>query len=345
MLNREEIETGILNLLTVNMGYRPEETVLVLNDIPGKEEWNLESHKVAEIVRRSLMARLAFEILREKFPRKVSYYVYPMVRQSGMEPPPEAAYELLKYDVILAMTTRSLSHTNARKAATDKGARLASMPGLLPEMLSPSGPLAADYAAIKEESERLASLLTAARSARILTEKGTDLSLSLEGRAGEADTGLYLNPGEWGNLPGGEAYIAPIEGSTQGKLVVPAGWGSSLTEDLVLVFEEGYVVECQGGGLAGERLRDLLDLKDPKLKHRRNCAELGIGTNPQARRTDIVLEAEKIKGTVHVAIGDNAHIGGNTESDLHTDFVIPDPTLILDGQVLIEKGKYREVWR
>ncbi len=340
MISQEEIETGILNLLAVNMGHRPEETVLVLNDIPGREEWNLELYKITQIFRRSLMARLAFEILREKFPGKVFYYVFPMVKQSGMEPPFEVAQELLKYDIILAMTTCSLSHTNARKACTLRGARFASMPGIVPEMLSPSGPLAANYEEIKRDSEMPASLLTTAQTARIMTEKGTDLSLSLEGRIGKADTGLYLRPGEWGNLPGGEVNIAPVEGSAQGKLIVPSGWGPGLTEDLVLIFHRGYLVECQGGGAAGEKLRDLLHLRDPKWKHRRNCAELGIGTNPLAKRADIVLE-----GTVHVAIGDNIHIGGKTESDFHKDFVIPDPTLILDGKVLIENGKYQEVWR
>jgi len=338
MLERVEIETGLMSLLKVNMGYKPEESVLILNDIPLKEEWSASWNSVLDYLKRSLMARLSYEILKEKLPGKAHYYVYPMLRQSGMEPPQVVAQELLKYDVILAMTSRSLSHTNARKNAADKGARIASMPGILPEMLSSSGPLAVDYEKIKEETLRLAKLLTVASSARVLTEEGTSITLSLEGRTGEADTGLYLKPGEWGNLPGGEAYIAPVEGSAQGKIVVPAGWGHNLTQDLMLVFEEGYVVECRGGGPAGDRLRGLLDFSDPKLKHRRNCAELGVGTNPRARRPDIVLEAEKIKGTVHIAVGDNLHMGGNTESDLHTDFVIPRPTLIVDGEVIIERG-------
>jgi leucyl aminopeptidase (aminopeptidase T) len=70
-------------------------------------------------------------------------------------------------------------------------------------------------------------------------------------------------------------------------------------------------------------------------KARRNLAELGIGTNPSARRPDNILEAEKIEGTVHIAIGDNIHMGGQAESDLHTDFVQPQPDLYLDGQAVI----------
>ncbi|MEM2276568.1 MAG: peptidase, partial [Thermoproteota archaeon] len=61
--------------------------------------------------------------------------------------------------------------------------------------------------------------------------------------------------------------------------------------------------------------------------------------NPYARRPDNVLEAEKIRGTVHIAIGDNSHMGGKAESDIHEDFIIPRPTLTLDGKVVMKNGE------
>jgi len=84
-----------------------------------------------------------------------------------------------------------------------------------------------------------------------------------------------------------------------------------------------------------------LDSDEPLYRARRNLAELGIGTNPNARRPDNVLEAEKIQGTVHVAIGDNIHMGGQVESDLHDDFVQPEVDLFLDGQPVILRGKWQ----
>ena len=75
------------------------------------------------------------------------------------------------------------------------------------------------------------------------------------------------------------------------------------------------------------------------VKERRNLAELGVGTNSKARSTESVLEAEKILGTVHIAIGDNAHIGGAVTADLHMDFVLPHTVLILDGQTVMADGK------
>ncbi len=66
-----------------------------------------------------------------------------------------------------------------------------------------------------------------------------------------------------------------------------------------------------------------------------NLAELGIGTNLAV--TDLVgsvLLDEKAAGTVHIAIGDNAGIGGDTDAPLHLDGILRDPTVSVDGEVI-----------
>jgi leucyl aminopeptidase (aminopeptidase T) len=186
--------------------------------------------------------------------------------------------------------------------------------------------------------------LTAANEVVVRTSHGTDLRFSLEGRPVRMDDGLYgTKPGMWGNLPGGEAYAIPLEGTGEGQLVAPAGWYPNLTEDMIFRFEKGEVVELLGGGAVGDKFRGLFNLgnDDPLYKARRNLAELGIGTNPNARKPDNVLEAEKIKGTVHIGIGDNIHMGGQIEADLHDDFVQPEADLFLDGKPVIVGGEWK----
>lgn len=340
MFDMEKIRPGVINMLKVNMQVKKGESILVLNDVPRTEEWKLSYSKISDFAKRSIMARKMYDIICEVFKEnKVDYFVYPSLGQNGVEPTEEVAEKIKKYDIVLALNTYSLSHTNARENACKAGVRIASMPGLECEMLTEQGPLAADYISIKQETERLAELLTKAKTARVTTENGTDITLSIEGRHGGADTGIIANKGEWGNLPGGEAYIAPVEGTATGIIVVPAGWYFGLVEDMILTFKDGYVVSIEGGGRVGEELRELCCFNDDKYKHRRNCAELGIGTNPKAKKPDNVLEAEKIKGTIHIAIGDSSHMGGVNESDLHEDFVLPSPMLYLDGKLIIEKGK------
>jgi leucyl aminopeptidase (aminopeptidase T) len=167
----------------------------------------------------------------------------------------------------------------------------------------------------------------------------------LEGRPGQVDDGFYDGTGAdtWGNLPAGETYAIPLEGTGEGQLVVPAGWYPKLDQDMVLRIHRGEILELQGGGTAGDELRQLLrfDSDAPVHRARRNLAELGIGTNPNAHRPDNVLEAEKIKGTIHIGIGDNIHMGGRVEADSHEDFVQPAADLILDGKLVIVGGEWR----
>jgi leucyl aminopeptidase (aminopeptidase T) len=190
---------------------------------------------------------------------------------------------------------------------------------------------------------RFAERLTKASQALVRTAYGTDLRFSLEGRPGQADDGLFLEAGRWGNLPSGEAYAVPVEGSGQGLLVVPAGWYPGLDQEMTFQFEAGLVVALQGGGQVGESLRQALRLEsdEPLYKARRNLAELGVGCNPNARQPDNVLEAEKIKSTIHIGVGDNLHMGGLVEADFHEDFVQPEVDLVLDEEVVIERGEWR----
>lgn len=338
MLDLDKIKSGVTSMLRVNMGLKDGEKLLIVNDAPRLEEWNLNFSEIKDMTARSILARGIYEICREGFKQnQVDYLVFPSVGQSGKEPPDFVTQKMLGYDVIIILTTHSLSHTNAREKATQTGARIASMPGIEYAMFLEGGPMVVDYKAIREETETISAMLTKAKTARVVTDPGTDLTFSIEGREGGPDTGIYDVKGEWGNLPGGEAFVAPVEGTANGKLVVPKGWYPGLTEDMVLEFKEGYVVSLQGGGQVGAEFLRILSFGDDSFKHRRNCAELGIGTNPKAKKPDNVLEAEKIKGTIHIAIGDSSHLGGVSESDLHEDFVIPQPRLYLDGELVLGK--------
>ena len=91
-------------------------------------------------------------------------------------------------------------------------------------------------------------------------------------------------------------------------------------------------------------MREVGDILRPESREepfqsRRNIAEFGIGTNPNAKRPDNTLEAEKIEGTVHIGHGNNYFMGGRVNADYHSDFVIPSPTVVFDGKLFMERGK------
>lgn len=343
MIDMSKIKQGVVRMFDVNMGLKAGEKVLVVTDIPTMNEWKMKTtDELTDLIQRALLAKAVSEIATESFPNcPVEFHPYPSVGRHGTEPGLEVSEKLKTPDVVVAITSYSLSHTEARENATKFGVRVVSMPGFLADMFYPEGPMIADYTKIKLETEKLAKLISDAKEVVVKTTAGTNLKCSLKGRTCGVDVGIYVERGSWGNLPSGEAYIAPLEETAEGRVVVEKGWFLGLTENMNFLFRGGEVIEVLGGGEVGDEFRELLNpgVDEEPYRSRRNLAELGIGTNPSAKRTDNVLEAEKIKGTIHVALGDNAHMGGRVIADLHQDFILPKPDLYLNGKLVMKNGR------
>lgn len=247
------------------------------------------------------------------------------------EPPAAIASAMKAADVVLIPTSKSLSHTDARKHACEAGARVASMPGVTMAMLRGGG-MTADYSVVKKISESIARRLTEAESIRITSDAGTSFEASLVGRSGLADTGILTEKGAFGNLPAGEGFIAPLEGESKGRIVFDGSFAKEglLRRPITLVVEGGRVI----GRESSEEVREYLRYKDAD-----NVAEIGLGTNPKAVLIGNVLEDEKVLGTVHVAIGDNHTFGGRTKAEVHLDGVMKSPTVLLDGEEIMRRGR------
>lgn len=251
----------------------------------------------------------------------------------GAEPSKEVADLMKMYDVELLVTSNSLTHTDARRNASVSGARIASMPGVTMDMIKRT--LAADYNDVASLTEKLAKNLEGKDKIHIRTKKGTDLVLSMKNRSFEQDNGIYVDEGSCGNLPAGELCGAPVEDSANGTLVVDGSMAPfGKVKELRLEFKDGKVISVEGDH--AEELKKFL-----KTENDKTIAELGIGTNMNAKLTGNVLEDEKILGTIHIAIGDNtSYPGGKNKANIHFDGVVLKPTLLADGMCLIKDGKW-----
>jgi leucyl aminopeptidase (aminopeptidase T) len=249
------------------------------------------------------------------------------------EPPAPIAAAMAAVDVVLAPTVQSLSHTAARKSATDAGARVATLPGVSEEMLARL--MSADMEGLRRKGRAIAELLTAGSEARITCSNGSDLRLGLEGRTGIPDAGELTEPGAFGNLPCGEGFIAPVEGTTEGRLVVDGTIATIGVDDeaVELLVEGGHLVSASGG--RGKRLMELLTAPGPDGT---NVAELGIGTNEKAILSGEILEDEKLLGTVHIAFGASAAIGGTVQVPVHLDCLVMKPDVTVDGEPVVRDG-------
>jgi leucyl aminopeptidase (aminopeptidase T) len=252
----------------------------------------------------------------------------------GSEPARPVAAAMLECDALIAPTSKSISHTEARRAACDNGARVATMPDITEEMLIRT--MSADYKAVKRRSDAIAKLLTDGKEVRITSSQGTDVIFSIEGRSGLSDDGHLAEPGAFGNLPAGEGFIAPVEGMTNGRIVFDGSvWPiGRLEAPLIVDIEDGYAGSFFGP--VGQRFRSILDRHGTEAFA---VAELGIGTNEAATLTGNVLEDEKIIGTIHVAFGDNHSFGGTIRVSSHQDGIVLEPTVDIDGTRLLEDGR------
>lgn len=202
--------------------------------------------------------------------------------------------------------------------------------------------LSADYQAIADLTLALVDWLDGCESVHITTPLGTDLRLSVVGREWQPDTGVIRGQGVFGNLPAGEVYVAPIEDSAEGVLVIDKSLpGFPLSEPVRLVFEKGRVTHIEGGEGA-THLEELIaeGERKPNGEWSRVIGELGIGTNPKARLQGNLMTDEKVAGTIHIAIGGNTFFGGENPAPIHEDGVVGQPTMRVDGELLINSGKY-----
>jgi leucyl aminopeptidase (aminopeptidase T) len=253
----------------------------------------------------------------------------------GTEPPENIARDMLNYHVNILVTSKSLSHTNARKTASKKGVRIATLPGITEDTMNRC--LDIDYDKLKERTEKLSEVLSKGKEVNIKTDLGTDLTLSIENRdAFGDDSGIYTEKGSFGNLPAGESYIAPVEGTANGVYVVDASFASvgKLEEPIKVTVKEGYAVSFEGKD--SDKITESVEKVG---KEARNIAELGIGTNDKAEIVGNILEDEKVFGTCHIAIGNNTGFGGKIDVPLHLDGIITKPTILIDNKKIMDKGK------
>ncbi len=313
------LEKGAKTILEQCLAVKHDENIVIITD---DKKYNIGKSLYKQA--KQISDRVVLMIIK---PREIS----------GTEPPKPVAAAMKEADVVLCPTTASLTHTQARLEAVEQGARVATMPGITEEMFS-KGPIRADYNQVARLTGRVTNLLDEANFATIITGDNYQLKLSLAGRKGISSQGIYKNPGESGNLPSGESYIAPLENEGQGKIIINGsivGLGL-LEEEVIFNIEQGKII-----GIEGDHSIQLEDIF-PEVEESRMIGELGIGTNPLARVTGIILEDEKIYGSVHIAFGTNITFGGNLQAGSHIDCVTLKPTLYLDNDLLIEKGEFNE---
>lgn len=268
---------------------------------------------------------------------KESFYLEMKSREVNGQEPPEQISELMKsVDVVLAATSKSLTHTKARRDASKLGVRVGTMPNISPDTMIRC--LNPNVDKVIEITRNVFNAMQNVSTIRVTSKKGTDITFDAKGRQIIPSTGVLRNIGESGNIPSGEVYMAPIEGTTNGMLVFDgsiAGIGI-LTHPVYIEVENGIATKISGKGGEARLFGRMINRYDNDSK---SIAEFGIGTNPFAKICGEILEDEKVLGTVHFAFGNNISMGGTINVPLHIDGLINKPTVYFDDKKVMEEGK------
>ncbi len=255
----------------------------------------------------------------------------------GEDPPKSVAEKMLGMNAIIAPTSFSITHTRATKQAAEEGARVITMPNIRKETFLRAIPI--DYQKMKQFGERVKQFLLG-DEVRVETRAGTDLMVF---RVDREVMALYGIPesGKINNLPTGEVAFSPMEGKTEGRVIVDASCApdSETKFGKIGLVKKPFRIDIEGGE-AVDCENEVLWKWITSANNGSNVAEFAIGTNPKARIIGNVLEDEKVLGTSHVAFGTNANIGGVVRSDIHLDAVFRKPTISVDGKTIMREGRF-----
>ncbi len=313
-----KLRNAAITALRDYMGLDEEETLLVVSD-PGKKVIGYELYQAG------------LELCSEAF------YVEMKEREINGQEPPEAIARIMKeVDVVVCPTTRSLTHTAARREASKLGIRVGTMPGITEETMIRC--LSGDYEELLSLTDKVATCMNRVSEIHLETKLGTDLKMEVKNRRVISSTGVLRNIGEGGNIPSGEVYLAPLEGKSNGKLVVDgsiAGIGL-IKNPVTLEISDGFITKIICKGPEGQMLESMLSKCGNNYAFA--VAEFGIGTNPHAELCGDILEDEKVLGTVHVAFGNNLSMGGKINVPVHVDCIMTRPYVHLDGEKLMQNG-------
>jgi leucyl aminopeptidase (aminopeptidase T) len=196
-----------------------------------------------------------------------------------------------------------------------------------------------DYNKLRKIGNAIASKLNGKKLVHISDANGTDLTFSIDKRRVGVEVGTLEDCYSIGRecdveVPAGEVYVAPIETSANGVLMVGEFRDYDI-RNLELRFKKGKIVSFKAKK-GSDVFRDLLE-KAEGDKDR--IAEFGVGINYGMKPMSYRLFDEKALGTVHIAIGNNVHLGGVNKASIHYDFVLYKPNVEVDKVLIMSNGK------
>jgi hypothetical protein len=281
-------------------------------------------------------------------PRPADYY----------DPPRQVCEAMLKSDINVLLASTGMLHSPANGAAMKAGVPVICMDGGMTLEMFQSGAVTEDQKAMAIRHYYVGTNIFGldAKQCRVTSKYGCDFTYSVEGRIykpkfpGDDFQSLIIQDvakvqNRKSSLlrllyPNGEYNVAPVEYSGSGKLVIDlcAHQIGLLKDPIELTVVDGMITSIDGGKDA-YFLRNYLEQYGDANAY--ICpSEASVGINSKALVRGVQREDKNILGSMHFGLGTNSDVGGTIHSNIHIDGVILEPTLYVDGDMRIERGKF-----
>jgi len=208
----------------------------------------------------------------------------------------------------------------------------------------------ADYDALRESAAKLKNIIEAGSRLTIQTELGTDFtaevpkpedSPTFTGPFVRVEDGWADKPGEEAAFPDGEVFFAPREYSARGRLVIdgPIEYVGISNEPIEVIIQEGKILEINGRSIEARKLQELVKrIEDADI-----VGEVAVGINPDSLRDGSAQEEKKTLSNCHIGFGIARGFPGTWMAKhktlIHSDMILRDVKVAIDGNVVVEKDK------
>jgi aminopeptidase len=224
--------------------------------------------------------------------------------------------------------------------------RHAHMIGITPEIMKDG--MCSDYKEIRRVSKLVYERVKNAEKVRVVTERGNDFVAEFSPGLKWLISDGNITPGEWKNLPDGEVCTCPV--NVNGKVIFDGclgdffaeRYGSLESTPIHIEIENGRAIKesirCENEQLRYEFTRYLFE----NDQNSNRVGEFAIGTNTGLTKLIYNLLQDEKFPSVHIAFGSPlpGKTGAKWDSKSHVDGMIKDPTIYVDGEVLMDKGKF-----
>ena len=264
--------------------------------------------------------------------------------QSAIEPPAPVAGATLGADVWIELQLGYIMHSDAFRAAMERGTRYTCLTGLDVQMLVDTV-AKVDYQGVRELGDKLVELMSAGEVIRITSANGMDIS----GRVGDRPIHVRGIPADKPGMSvmlAGQISFNPLEETQNGTLVFdgavwPPDENGLIANPVTLTVENGVVTDIRGEGRDAAVFRSWMEAQDDPNMFR--VAHWSLGYNPGVTKsTGRIVEDERVFGCVEFGIGTKgAWIGGEPwVAPAHTDGSNIAPSIYVDDVAIEEDGKY-----